>query len=478
MPQSPNIILIISDQHRREACGCYGNRVVKTPNIDRLARRGVRFSRAYCDSPLCAPSRASLVTGLRPHHHGALFHAVNGKQPGIEGAPGITCERTIGEFLRDNGYDTAAIGKMHVHGETPINDLGFSFRKHRFYTYTFREYIEAVGQENMDRYLGPGFPEQTPRAYRDKRWNLNTDNTPVDMEEDKMQDSLVTATAVQYIAEKAELQRSGCGRPFFVHVGLEKPHPPWKTQPRFHALYDPDQMRLPRTRYEQDETGGYDYIQQGRRKNPFTDDDMRHSVAAYYANVTNMDENVGKVVDAAVEAGVYDNTVFIYTSDHGDNLFDHGLTGKHCMYEASVGVPLIISYPAAFPQNTETDQLSSLLDLYPTLADLIGVPVPSKLDGQSLLPAVNGAPARDRMLYSEFHEAGPLRMIRTEKWKYIYTHQRSDQLYDVENDPDEMNNLAAEPAYGETVRELRTAALDDWVELEEGFLERNVSQHR
>jgi len=141
-----NVVFIISDQHRAKAAGCYGNKVVKTLNIDKLATRGIRFTKAYCNSPLCVPSRASILTGVRPSTHGVLYHKKEANpevMPGIYGLPEI---ETIGNVFRKKGYVTGAIGKLHVHGETPERDLGFDIRKHRFYIYNYKDYILRPNQ--------------------------------------------------------------------------------------------------------------------------------------------------------------------------------------------------------------------------------------------------------------------------------------------------------------------------------------------
>ena len=225
-----NVVLITSDQQRRDACGCYGNPIVGTPHIDELASRGVRFTQAYCDSPLCAPSRASYISGRQVHHHGALTHLMNGKAPGIPGNGDISCSETLGTLLRKGGYATAAIGKLHVHGETRQNDLGFDVRAHRFYTYHYQDYINSVGAQRVQAYLSG--------KDKDDRLKYNTAYAPVKLQERYMQDSLTTQSSIDFIGQQAD-------RPFFIHVGLEKPHPPWTTQQRFLDLYDPRRMPLP-----------------------------------------------------------------------------------------------------------------------------------------------------------------------------------------------------------------------------------------
>ena len=450
-----NVIFITSDQHRRDACGCYGNPIVRTPNLDALAARGVRFTQAYCDSPLCAPSRASYITGRHVHNHGALTHAIDGKSPGIPGNPGIESSETLGTMFRKAGYATAAIGKLHVHGETREHDLGFDVRAHRFYTYSYEDYVDAVGQARVDAYLSG--------KDRDDELKYNTAFEPVRLEDKYMQDSLTTATSIDFIRRHQD-------QPFFIHVGLEKPHPPWTTQPRFLDLYDPDAMPLPANRDQWWEAEGPPFpfmpnkgFNRGRMYR-YPDDKIRNAIAAYYACVSEVDSNVGRILDAVDDVGLTDTTVVIFSADHGDNLFEHGLEQKHCFYEGPVGVPLIVTVPDGFPQGTERAQLTSLIDVMPTLAALNDLPLPQDADGRSLLPAMRGEIDPDRAVFSEFYEWDdwPGRMVRYREWKYILYRGHSEVLFNLERDPDEMQDLAGDPAYADICDELRARVLDGW----------------
>jgi choline-sulfatase len=448
-----NVVLIITDQQRRDACGCYGNPIVKTPALDRLAARGVRFTDAYCDSPLCAPSRAAMITGRRPFSNTALTHMINGLASGAPGNPGIVSEETLGTMFRKAGYATGAIGKMHVHGETRQEDLGFDVRKHRFYTYDYEDYVNEVGQERVDAYLC----DKTASAHN----KYNTSNTPVKLEARYMQDSLTTASSMEFI-------RANAGKPFFLHVGLEKPHPPWGTQAEFHAMYDPDKMPLPDSRREWDEKPPvFPFIPKrglGPEGPGFTDDEMRRAVASYYACVSNADDNVGRILTLLDELNLTDDTIVIFTADHGDNLFDHGLMQKHCFYESAVGIPLIAAGPGLEAGGATCSQPCSLIDLMPTLTQLCSLPTPGDAEGASLVPAVAGEIDPDRAIFSEFHESstGPCRMIRTQRWKYLLFPGKTEVLFDRQADPKELTNLATDPAHEQTCKDLRARTLDGW----------------
>ncbi len=449
-----NVVFVSSDQHRRDACGCYGNPIVRTPNLDRLAQQGVRFDRAYCSSPLCAPTRASQISRREVHNHGALTHAINGENPGIPGNGGIECSETLGTMFRKAGYRTAAIGKLHVHGETRENDLGFDVRAHRFYTYTYEDYTAAVGQERVEAYLSG--------KSRSDKLKYNTALDPVQMPEEYMQDTLTTETSTAFI-------RQNSGRPFFIHVGLEKPHPPWTTQPRFIEMYDPAEIPLPSNRYQWWENEPlFPFIRamgfNSDREAPFSDQEMRNCIAAYYACISEMDSNVGRIMDTLRETGVLDNTIVVFTADHGDNLFEHALEQKHCFYEGSVGVPFILSVPDEFPAGEVSSQLAAGIDIMPTLADLCGLPIPGDADGCSLVPALKEETDEGRAVFSEFyeHENAPGRMVRFREWKYIYYHGAAELLFNMEQDPEEMHDLVDEPEHADIRAELKRRVLDGW----------------
>jgi choline-sulfatase len=433
---SYNIVLIVTDQQRMDACGCYGNKIVKTPNIDKIAERGIRFSNAYCPSPLCAPSRASYITGRHVSHHGALTHFINGKDPGIPGNPGVTYSETLGSMFRKAGYATAAIGKMHVHGETKKEeDLGFSVRAHRFYTYSYQDYIDAVGQENVDKYL-------CGKASNDK-CKYNYENRPVDLEERFMQDSLTTESSIKFITDNKN-------KPFFIHVGLEKPHPAWFTQPRYHAMYDPDKIAIPETADYSWKNDPLASILEGwgwKDKSRPTEKEIKNSVAAYYACVSEADNNVGRILDTLSANGLLENTVVVFTSDHGENLYHHGMMQKHCFLESAVKVPLIVAVPKGFPKNVENNSPCSLIDLMPTFADICNIKVPEAIDGKSLLPIISGKADSERPIFSEYFEKDmKSRMVKVGDWKYIvYEEHNIEVLYNLKNDPLEMKDISNNP---------------------------------
>ena len=490
--ERPNIVFIISDQHQFEALGCYGaqNRTITgespTPNIDRMAREGVVFTNCYTPSPLSAPSRASLETGCYPSDHTAMRHKYNGRGSGETRFPGILEELpTIGEIFREGGYHTAAFGKMHVHGELKgVNDLGYDNYDLRFYTeFPGAHYADrADGDWNrryreMDPYKKIPYRQIDEDKYEDVEDNLtpkgNHNNihfleTLVEKEE-QMFDFLVADKCVEYI------KNWDGKKPFFLHVGFEKPHEPYTCHRRYMDLFPPQNMVLPESWNEINEYGPYPFLMNWLSQKTPVEEYARNTMAGYYACAYSMDEQVGKVMDAIEAAGIADNTIVVYTTDHGDHMYNHSLLQKHCMYETACHVPLVVVYPKKFKAGQRTDALVSLLDLPATFVDEAGLEIPESFKGKSLVEIINN-PDEERILYSEFYEAGgnykmfpeastvPMKMVRYKNFKYIYTHGFVEQLYDLDKDSNEMNNLMLKDSakYAELIEKFRIRCFSSW----------------
>lgn len=490
MSRKPNILFLISDQHKQSAMGYAGNRHVKTPHLDRLAAESVYFENAYCSSPLCAPTRAALITGTHPYRNTAMYHTHKIGETMVNSGwhrhPGYREELVpMGTHFARHGYRTAAIGKMHVHGETRENRLGFQTNDLRFYTFFYEDYErvlmekiaesgkEAPHSDNADlamrkrlQYTGRLAPPED-RTYSDAEYdyswtgqynNADPEKCPATIEgmpntvltENDMFDVLTTEQSLDYldqhVAEHAE-------KLFLLHVGLEKPHPPWTEMQRFMELYNADAISdedLPLAWNEERRhfVPAWLWNQPGKER-------VKKAMAAYYANVTSMDEKVGQLLAKLEELGLSDDTIVVYTTDHGEMCYEHSQIEKHCMYEAAVKVPLMIRWPGKIPAGKRTDCLASHIDLLPTLGDLCGLPKENTYQGESLVPVLE-APERDRpdrVVYAEFTNPGfmghpdnsagpggppdarvPMRMIRTHDWKYIYTNKLPDQLYAVGSD--------------------------------------------
>jgi choline-sulfatase len=488
-----NVILIVSDEHQAAACGCYGSRVRRvdglspTPHIDALAASGVRFDSMYCSAPLCAPSRASYMTGMYPHTTTALHHKMQTREAGLSRFPGVREGIPgMGEYFRRAGYKTAAIGKVHVHGEQVAGwDLGFDERALRFYTEApGMHYADLKDGDVNDRYRERGAYDAptyrsvdpvkfaaTPADLTVKQNSMNQhfQETLVEHEEE-MFDHLVTERSVDFIARKAAARE-----PFFIHVGLEKPHRPWTVHKKFLDRFAPADMPLPVTIARWVTEGMIPFVQQWCHT-ALIGDEARRSIAAYYACASQVDDCVGRIVERCRELGILDDTVIIYTSDHGESLYEHGLIEKHNMLDPAARVPFVLRAPWALPQGTTCDAPASLVDIIPTLCELTASPASPALEGVSLLPVIAGRSDPERMVFSEFYQAGsvtrkdeflPIRMGLNRRHKFIYTHAAADQLYERGTDDETLlRNRAFEPAHEATVSHLKLCTLHDW-ELDE-----------
>ena len=483
----PNVVFIISDQHKLEATGAYGDSLAITPNIDFLAKTGVKFTNAYTPAPVCAPARASLITGMYPYANGAIYHKApitlpNGNIKNI--GSGYLREtgyhlgiKTLPEIFKEQNYTTAAPGKMHVHGELQKNvdedfkdgnNLGFDEISVRYYTYfPGGHYEDEVG---LDTYMRYRQFKKYNTIYKKGSMHLNEEYTPtlVKNDEDNF-DMVVAKKSVEFINKRGK-----DGKNFLLHVGFEKPHAPFTTTQKYLDMYDPKDFTLPNTFNEWYKKGKYpwtpNWIHSGIPKNV---EKAQNVMAAYYACITEMDYMVGRVIQSLKDNGLYENTVIIYTTDHGEHLFEHGLRGKHNMNEDAVNVPFIISYPKLFKQNVVNNTCVSFIDLMPTLTELIHGKTPETAQGISLINLLKeGSEIKDRVVFSEFRGANynllpgvknlPSRMMRKGDYKFIYTHGIIDQLYNIKEDPDELDNLIFNKKYKPIYDKMRFKTLVDW----------------
>jgi arylsulfatase A-like enzyme len=485
--QNPNIVFIISDQHKLQLTGAYGSELAITPNIDALAKTGVIFNNCYTPAPVCAPARAALMTGMYPYANGAIYHKAPVSMPDgrIKNlGSGYLRETgyhagiiTLAEMLKERNYVSASPGKMHVHGELQKdvdedhkggNSMGFDEISLRYYTYfPGGHYQDEVGEDTYMRYRQF---KKYGKVYRGGSMHLNEDYvaTLVENDEDNF-DMVVAKKSVEFINKRGE-----DGQNFFLHIGFEKPHAPFTTTQKYLDMHNPQDFQLPETYDDWYKKGKYpwvpNWVHSGIPKNLKK---AQNVMAAYNACITEMDDMVGRVVDALKENGLYENTVIIYTTDHGEHLFEHGLRGKHNMYEASVNVPFIVSYPKLFGENTINNSLVSFIDIMPTLAELVGVNTPETAQGTSLIHTLKtGEAIQDRVVFTEFRGGDykllpnaknvPSRMMREGDYKFIYTHGIIDQLYNIKEDPNELNNLIFDAQHQNLYRDMYFQTLSEW----------------
>lgn len=433
MSAPPNILVFLTDQHSPLALGCYGHPIVETPALDRLAADGVRFEQAYCNSPLCVPSRLSFLSGLYPSRIGAWDLLA---YPPLE-------RTSIPGYLSAHGYHTAAIGKMHFLGEN--QRWGFDERP-------YGDFLGGSHQPDPI-HVAPRLP-LLPTG-------------PAEIPEAAMQESIVNRLALDF------LQTYDRAEPFCLWVSYNRPHFPLAPPRRYWERYYPDNADMP-------DLGPdfparlHPWMQHHRAFHGvegWTAEETRRARAAYYACVSFIDDKVAEIMRALEARGDLENTIVVYFSDHGEMNGEHGLWGKTCFYEPSVRVPWIIRYPRALPRGASVTQPVELVDLYPTLAALAGLPIPHGLDGRSLLPLMTGAAGADEgkgYVISEMYGhsvPGPMRMIRQGDWKYILYLDAQPGLFNLREDPHEFHDRIDDPGTAQRVaRDLDHLLRQDWDE--------------
>ena len=416
-----NMIFFISDEHARRCLGAYGHPLIKTPNLDRLAEQGVRFNNAYTPSPICVPTRAAIHTGQWVHQTGNWSSA----------EPYTGSVRSWAHRLREAGYHTASIGKLHF--QSADNDHGFSEEIIPLHI------LNGVGWVQ-------GLPRKEPLPFDDAADYAEQVGMGTSSYSDY--DVRITETAVKWIEEK-----SPDDKPWVLFVSLVAPHFPLLCPEEFYAPYAdlvipgpeimPDKpVAHPGQNFMSDYWNYQDY---------FDEETTIEARRCYFGLCSFLDHNIGQVLGALKASPHAQNTRTIYTSDHGDMLGNHGYWAKCFMYEDSAAVPLIISGPDV-PKGQVVDSAVNLIDIYPTLLDGVGEALDAedlKLPGKSLFEVMQGKHA-DRVGFSEYHDGGSdcgSFMLRDGPWKLVWWAEHRPQLFNLDKDPDELNDLAENPAY-------------------------------
>jgi len=420
---SYNVLWLLSDQHTYRAAGCYGNRVVRTPHIDALAREGMRFDCAYTPAPVCVPARDAMLCSRYPQRLG--------------GGPVSLNLPTAAHRFRQAGYCTAHIGKMHP--QVPYT-RGFDYLVDAGHYYDFLGPKTEIFARGMDaRNVGCCCPWMSSRWYQQHSW-LDaplTDGMPAVLDEPDHFEAFV-ATCCDAFLETLDNER-----PFFLQGSFLKPHYPWASPPAYHALYDPRAMMLPDTAHA--DTGIPPACLQANGKlgpGPDGEAAARQTIADYYAATTFMDDCLGRIIASLQRRGLWDNTIVIYTSDHGEMLYDHGLTGKFIFRESSARVPLVVRVPGVACDDSVSTAVTDLTDLLPTCLSLCEIPVDDRVEGVDLSPVLRGEVPQVRdACFSKYQNN---LMIRGTRWKLIRYQSDVWQLFDMQTDPDELVNCYAE----------------------------------
>jgi uncharacterized sulfatase len=420
--QKPNVLFIAVDDLNTRV-GCYGF-PVKTPHIDALARRGVRFERSYCQYPLCNPSRTSLLTGKRPP-----YTKITGNTRWFRlNMPEIV---TLPQHFRQNGYVTAVTGKIFHEGlgDDRAWDIGG----------------KAVGPGVQKQKQAKKSPQEMQRA--SDRWQALPDEG-----EPETLDYRNASRAIELIDQLKGQQ------PFFLSLGMAKPHTPFVAPKKYFDLYKPADIKIPGNLAPKP-VGDSPSIRPNwdlfsvREATP---DLAREAIAAYYACISFIDAQVGRVLTALDRAGLRRNTIVVLFGDNGWQLGERGLWGKTTLYEPSCHVPLIISAPG-MAEGRACPRTVEFVDIYPTLVDLAGLPRREGLEGASLTPLLRHPAAPwDRPAYTFLERKGGLAAsVRNERYRYTEWPDAPPELWDYPNDPDELRNLAADPQHAAVIRQLK-----------------------
>jgi arylsulfatase A-like enzyme len=448
----PNVLFLVSDD-LNNMLGCYGDPLAKTPHLDRLAARGVRFDRAYCSFPLCGPSRNSFLTGLHPNSTGILANAQIFRQT-------IPSQLSMPQAFRRHGYFAARIGKMfHYNVPASIGTNGHDDPG------SWEMELNPAGVDRLEEepHIFSLLPGQFGATLS---WYASPKSDPFHT------DGLMAEDA-EWVLERCAKRND---RPFFLAVGFFRPHTPYVSPKSYFERYPADKMPVVQgVKEDQADIPPPALGSHKKEQEMLTDDLRRQCRQAYYASISFMDAQVGRVVDALNRLGLADNTIIVFTSDHGYHMGEHGLWQKMSLFEESARVPLLIVAPGTSKQGGVAKSPVSLVDLFPTLAELCGVKAPDNLQGQSLVPMLKdpNVAGRGWALTQVSRGGGRARAavttnvsaegerffgysLRTPRWRYTEWDEgkRGRELYDHDADPNEITNLADRPDHAKTVEEL------------------------
>ncbi|MFD0676131.1 MULTISPECIES: sulfatase-like hydrolase/transferase [unclassified Paenibacillus] len=420
----PNIVFILSDDQGAWAMGCAGNSEIRTPNLDRIASEGMRFSSFFCTSPVCSPARASLLTGRIPSQHG-VHDWICEDPAGAESPEYLQGQIGYTDILKANGYHCGISGKWH---------LGNSFQAQKGFSYW---YVHQSGG-------GPYY--NAPMI----------SNGQLHHEEGYVTDA-ITDGALRFLDKVDDSQ------PFYLSVHYTAPHSPWVNN---HPKDIVDSYEdCPFTSCPQEQPHPW-----AIKTTPWGDD-TKQNLQGYFAAVTAMDQNIGRILDKLDNMEVREKTLICFMSDNGFSCGHHGFWGKgngtfpQNMYDSSVKVPALFSQPGRIPQGIVCDELVSGYDFMPTLLEYVGLEKPEHADilpGKSFVPLLLGEQSANENPIVVFDEYGPVRMIRTKEWKYVHRYPDGPhELYDLLHDPEEIYNLIDCKTQAEKISEMK-ACLESW----------------
>ncbi|HEY2931010.1 MAG TPA: sulfatase [Acidobacteriota bacterium] len=427
----PNIIYIMSDDHAAHALSCYGSRINKTPNLDRIANDGMRFTRCFVTNSICTPSRAAILTGKYSHLNGVpVFNRFDGNQP------------TLSKYLQQAGYHTGIVGKWHLFSDP----TGFDYWN----------ILPGQGKYHDPELIEMGVKKTIPGYATD----------------------IITDLALDFLKNRPR------DKPFFLMYHHKAPHRPWQPDAKHAGMYEESDIPEPATFNDDYRTRSSAATEATMRiDRDLTPSDLKQDPPAglagealkkwkyqryikdYLRCVASVDDNVGRLLDYLEQSGLKENTIVVYTSDQGFFLGDHNWFDKRFMYEESLRMPLLVRYPGRIKAGVVNNEMVLNLDFAPTFLEYAGLPVPADMQGRSMVPLLSGKTPRDwrKSMYYRYyhypqdHRVQPHYGIRTERYKLIYFNKINQwELFDLKKDPHELNSVYASPDYARTLAKLKT----------------------
>jgi len=443
MPDTrPNILLIHSDQHHYDCLGLHGHPQLRTPNLDRLAAQGVDFSHAFTPTPICSPARASLLTGRWPNQHRCInIPPFDGYQPADVSTP------VLWNLLHDAGYRQALIGKFH--GEVPGKPTDYGVDRFKWEEDDYDDWRIAQG---------------LPLRKRKNGWFGEVDEDTTAEQTRIAWGSRLTIDAIRDYSKE--------GKPFFIRWDPSEPHLPCMIPKEIADLYPPESIEpwptfpdplthKPPMQAQQRRTWGVD---------GWTWEQWAPVVSRYLAEITLLDQHIGRILDELDRLGIADNTLVVYTTDHGDLCGNHGMMDKHyMMYDDVVRVPMVMRWPGKLPAGEVCDEfVSHELDLAASICKIAGLDIPESFEGIDLLPVLSGGQSTGREdIFSQYFGCQfglyHSRMVRDRTWKFVWNATAQDELYNIEDDPAEMTNRIDDPEARDVLARLR-ARMIHWCE--------------
>lgn len=435
MGNRPNILILMADEHAPQFSGVYGHPLVRSPNLDRFAGDGVTFDAAYCNSPLCVPSRMSFMTGRFPSAIGVYDNA----------SPLASDTPTWAHLLRSVGYDVTLAGKQHFVGPDRLHG--------------FRAQLAHDLHASAEHPIWSWDDGVPPSPGTWTHLETSGPGTTVEIETDDG----VEAATLAYIREQATSDR-----PWALNASFIAPHFPFVVPEPYWSMYPLDDIDLPDipAGHLEDQHPVYRTMRAMFGLEGVTEEQVRRARAGYYGLVTYLDDKIGRILAALDETGQTDDTIVVYTADHGEMNGEHGLWRKSVFYEHSARVPLIVRWPGTATRGRRVSEVVSLVDLVAMLADVAGVAPVTPFDGDSLAPLLAGPdPGWKDEAFSEYlaHGVpGPMAMLRQGYLKLNYVHGADPELFDLATDPHELHDVSADPAYERAGADLRSQLLARW----------------